>query len=337
MAQAEDTTSGRSQLNREFIFSENPQRAMCHAASLVALASGDFLACWFWGSAEGSEDTAIWLSRRTSPTVWLEPVKVADGTLPHWNPVLFLAPNGTVYLYYKVGKNIPDWQTWFISSVDGGQTWSAPKELVPGDRGGRGPVKNKPIVASNGAWLAPASREGVYWDCFVDISMDSGRTWQPGESVPIEHATFAGQGVIQPTLWESEPGKIHMLMRSTCGFICRSDSTDYGWTWSPAYSTTLPNNNSGIDLVRLPNDKLVLAYNPVGQNWGPRTPLVLSISQDNGLSWKTLLTLEHEETSQNLAEFSYPAVIPSGLGIALAYTWKRKRIAFVELTASSLS
>src|SRR5689334_13692261 len=122
MTHAEHTTSGRSQLNREFIFSENAQRTMCHAATLVALPSGDFLACWFWGSSEGSEDTAIRLSRRTGPNIWLEPVKVADcGSLPHWSPVLFLAPNGTVYLYYKVGKNIPDWQTWFITSADGAQ------------------------------------------------------------------------------------------------------------------------------------------------------------------------------------------------------------------------
>jgi predicted neuraminidase len=277
-------------------------------------------------------------------------VKVADSeALPHWNPVLFLAPDGTVYLYYKVGKSIPDWQTWFITSADGGQTWSSPQELVPGDRGGRGPVKNKPIVASNGTWLAPASREGVYWDCFVDISMDSGRSWQSSKPVPVEHATFSGRGVIQPTLWESEPGKVHMLMRSTCGFVCRSDSTDYGLTWSPVYPTTLLNNNSGIDLVQLPGGNLILAHNPVGQNWGPRTPLVLSISQDNGFSWETLLTMEHEGASQSAgastgvsgvhtgssAEFSYPSVIPSGSGVALAYTWKRKRIAFVEMVTSA--
>ena len=41
-----------------------------------------------------------------------------------------------------------------IVSEDGGYTWSD-RELVEGDRcGGRGPVKNKLIVLSNG-WWAP--------------------------------------------------------------------------------------------------------------------------------------------------------------------------------------
>jgi hypothetical protein len=66
----------------------------------------------------------------------------------------------------------------------------------------------------------------------------------------------------------------------------RSDSEDGGKTWCCAYETGLPNNNSGIDLVKLPSGGLVLAWNPVGNlpNYykGPRTPLELSYSDDNG-------------------------------------------------------
>ena len=46
-----------------------------------------------------------------------------------------------------------------------------------------------------------------------------------------------------------QPGHVHAMMRSTRGKIYRSDSTDYGRSWCPAYATTLPNNNSGIDVV----------------------------------------------------------------------------------------
>lgn len=38
--------------------------------------------------------------------------------------------------------------------------------------------------------------------------------------------------------------------------------------------------------------RLVCAYNPVTKSWGPRTPLVLSISEDNGLTWRLWVTLE---------------------------------------------
>ena len=43
---------------------------------------------------------------------------------------------------------------------------------MPGDRGGRGPVKNKVIVLSDGTWLAGASLEPDAWDVFVDRSGD---------------------------------------------------------------------------------------------------------------------------------------------------------------------
>src|SRR3546814_13002149 len=64
-----------------------------------------------------------------------------------------------------------------------------------------------------------------------------------------------GEGVIQPALWESAPGKVHMLLRSSAGVICRSDSEDYGKTWSPVYKTDLPNPNSGIDATKLGSEE----------------------------------------------------------------------------------
>ncbi|MHB8277067.1 MAG: exo-alpha-sialidase [Candidatus Humimicrobiaceae bacterium] len=76
-----------------------------------------------------------------------------------------------------------------------------------------------------------------------------------------------------------------MLLRSTEGCIYRSDSTDGGRTWTDAYPTELPNNNSGIDIVKMENGTLVLVYNPVGINWGPRTPVALTASFDNGKTW----------------------------------------------------
>ena len=69
---------------------------------------------------------------------------------------------------------------------DNGETWSEAKELVPGDRGGRGPVKNKSIVLSNGDWLAPASHEEGQWRTFVDRSSDGGKTWTAGEYVAMD-------------------------------------------------------------------------------------------------------------------------------------------------------
>lgn len=311
-------------LAEEFVFDVPAPFESCHASTLAVLRSGVVVCAWFGGTREGAGDVAIWTARRTE-TGWSEPVRTAgeDG-MPHWNPVLF-SPDGTaLFLYYKRGKTIPGWRTMVLESRDGAPAWSTPRELVPGDIGGRGPVKNKPIVSAEGLWLAPASVEGRFWDAFVDRCADGGRTWTASPPVAFPHDdTYEGTGIIQPSLWQSAPGAVHMLLRSRSGRIWRSDSSDGGRTWRPAYPTCLPNNGSGIDLDRTAGGALALAYNPVGMPKGPRTPLVIGVSTDNGENWSQAAVVEIEP-----GEFSYPAVLARGEEILLSYTWNRKRIAF---------
>ncbi|WJH37421.1 exo-alpha-sialidase [Paenibacillus sp. CC-CFT747] len=178
----------------------------------------------------------------------------------------------------------------------------------------------------DGTWLAPASIETEEaWDSFVDISRDEGKTWTQSGWVPIDHSKLKGKGIIQPTLWSGDD-QVHMLLRSTEGYIYRSDSTDNGETWSEAYPTTLVNNNSGIDLAQLPNGTLVLVHNPVEGNWAARTPLICSASQDNGETWKEAFVLENEP-----GEYSYPAIVAKGDRTFIVYTWKRERIVCWEI------
>ena len=93
-------------------------------------------------------------------------------------------------------------------------------------------------------------------------------TGETAEDQPL----VTGKGVIQPTLWQSQPGRVHMLLRSTEGRIFRSDSNDNGQSWSRAYPIDMPNNNSGIDLAQTPQGYLALATIPWGKI-GERGPL----------------------------------------------------------------
>jgi predicted neuraminidase len=317
---------------------------MCHASNICVLNNNDILVAWFGGTREGEDDTAIWIARYTEDA-WQEAVKVEDTyNVPHWNPILFQQIDGTLLLFYKIGKEIKSWKTMYRYSNDYGMTWSSPKELVEGDTGGRGPVRNKIIRLSDNSIIAGASIESGIWYAFADRSIDNGETWEKSNhiyiegikyqghktvnhsNIPVSEQSFYGRGVIQPTIWESKPGFVHMLLRSSERLIYRSDSSDYGKTWGNAYPTTLPNNNSGIDVVKLENGSLVLCYNPISENWGARTPLSLTISNDNGNTWEHLLHLENTE-----GEYSYPSIVSKNNNIYVSYTWNRKYIAFVHL------
>lgn len=321
----------------EHIFEDVPF-ASCHASSLVQLPNNRTLAVWFAGSREGFDDVGIWGSERVQAK-WTPPRRLAKvRDLPHWNPVLFTAPNGDVHLYFKVSVDVPTngerkrvtdgWETYQMISQDQGKTWGEPHPLVPGDTLGRGPVKNKPILLSNGYWLAGASIETRnpdpekpdIWDVFVDYSTDHGKTWQATDRLILDRSQVSGKGVIQPTLWESTSGHVHMLTRSTEGVAFRADSTDFGKTWSALYPTDLPNNNSGLDIAKLSDGTLALICNPVPKG---RYPLSILLSINNGKTWPHHLDIETES-----GEYSYPAIIPTQTGMAVTYTHNRKTIAY---------
>jgi predicted neuraminidase len=204
------------------IFDSHPEFAQGHASTIVAVDPGEFLVAWFGGTHEKHDGVSIWMSRGNG-TTWDVPQKVAKiRNDPHWNPVLFNAPDGKLYLYFKVGKEIDDWETWVQTSEDKGKTWSDPQELVPGDRGGRGPVRNHLLVLSDGTWLAPASNEkNKVWNAFLDRSTDGGKTWEATPFLELDRSLIAEEGIIQPTAWESSPGNVHILMRSSGGKIAR--------------------------------------------------------------------------------------------------------------------
>lgn len=310
-------------LTREFIFVAGVHFTECHASTVLPLPGGNVLAAWFAGSREGADDVSIWLGRRSGDAGWtVEKIAKCDDS-PHWNPVLFQKENGEILLFFKMGKPIPRWKTMVMSSVDGGTRWSAPRELVPGDEsGGRGPVRCKPVYNDAGAILAPASVETqTAWDAFVDISRNGGGTWTKAP-VPLVRSGLAGKGIIQPTLWRSGGEAVHMLLRSTEGRVYRSDSQDGGMSWSPAYPTGLPNNNSGIDVAPV-GERLALIYNPVGEDWGRRTPLCLTVSGDNGQSWGPDFAMEDIE-----GEFSYPAMAQMDGILHITHTWRRQTIEY---------
>ena len=326
------------------IFSPNKYFPQCHASTLAQYKDGKIYAAWFAGTKEANPDTAIWMSYlELDKAVWAPPFVIAKvSDVAHWNPVLFIAPNSNMYLFFKVGSLISNWITYY--KVFDGTSWTEPKQLVRNSMN-RGPVRSKPIVLSNGTWIAPTSiektlgtpsifkKQDVVWKAFVDVSKDNGKTWKKSDVIDFDrHIHGIGGkfgGVIQGTMWESGEGNAHMLLRSTAGSIFRTDTSNYGDSWSEAYPISLPNNNSGIDVARL-NKVIFLVYNPVSGNWAARTPLSISVSDDNGSTWSAPVNIASGEGS-----FSYPSIVVlQDQSLGITYTWNRVSIVFVKIKLS---
>ena len=310
----------------------------CHASNLLITSKGVRAAVFFAGTRESDPDTGIWYVTGTESQPFRPPrCMIKTGMVPHWNPVLVESSHG-VDLFFKTGTLPSTWTTYKMPL--GGSA----VEIEDEDGIARGPVRSSILKLSNGDWLAPSSHEVVVkhatltspalvvWDSFVDISKDEGKTWERTEFIPYDRKKFGKYGgVIQPTMWESLPGQVHMLLRSTIGKLCRSDSNDYGKTWSPVEETDLPNNNSGVDVAKNPKTGvLALVYNPVGADWGARTPISVAFSLGRGKTWFNIKNIE-----SGYGSFSYPSVAPLGDGFAVTYTWNRLRIAYVEFDAKS--
>jgi len=315
-------------ITSNYIFENAPFEA-CHASTLVELDKNSIMSAWFGGKHEGSKDVSIWTSINRNGN-WSSPIEIANGIqndslrFPCWNPVLFKAKNGILYLHYKVGANPREWWAEYKTSNNNGKTWSNAKKLPEGFLG---PIKNKPIQIKNGEILYPSSTESLdekKWVIHIEKTDAEGKNWR---KINIDCDTF---GVIQPSILTYPNGKLQLLCRSRQNVIIESWSVDNGETWTKLKPTTLPNPNSGSDAVTLKDGKQLLIYNPLeaGKNWWEgRSVLKLAISND-GKSWKNIYTLEEHLKG----EYSYPAIIQIEDGaVHLSYTSLRKKIRYVKL------
>jgi predicted neuraminidase len=316
----------------EFIFESAPFPS-CHASTVVELANGDVMSAWFGGAGEGRPDVAIWSAIRTKAG-WSAPRElVREPNVPTWNPVLFHTKDGKLWLYYKYGRSPDTWTAGRLSSADEGKTWSAPEHLPAGLYG---PIRAKPLVMDDGVIVSGTSVESYgSWAAWVERSADSGKTWTKFGPITVPdrapaRTPGASDGLIQPSVIRLDARRLRLYARATpnIGKIAIADSTDRGLTWTQARTIDVPNPNSGIDAVALPDGRVVLVYNHTPSG---RSPLNLAISKDG----------EHFEMFKTLVdtpgEYSYPAMIVGKDGaLHITYTWQRKRIKYVRVPLSEL-
>lgn len=323
-----------------------------HAPSLIELDNGDLACVWFGGSDEGAGDIKVYMSRlRNEEAKWSDPVQLShDYTKSDQNPSLFQAPSGELWVIHTSmdtrGCTLHEWQAklrdkevtgpfamqhtstvQYRISRDRGESWEPAKTLL--DRQGtfcRHPV----TVLSNGNWIFPVwyssldeTRQFGYDYSSVHISGNQGESWREVE-IP------GSKGRVHPSIVELENGKLVAFFRSrNADRIYRSESADYGESWSVPEPTVLPNNNASIRAIRLQSGGIAIIFNHCSANEDPsvvlwpyeRVPVTIAISEDEGITWPYMRHIETgdnysgERNSKYNRRYEYPSVIQSKDGM----------------------
>ena len=327
-----------------------------HGPALLELPNGDLLCVWFAGSFEGNADVHIVCSRLEKDSeAWTEPVDVSgDPERSEQNPSLFYGPDGAAWCMYtaqldrQAGKDNMQFTAVVRcqKSTDGGRTWGPYETVFPEE----GTFCRQPIqVLSNGRWifsnwLCTDSAEGLSGDpTAFRISDDQGKTWRT-VMMPESH------GHVHANVVELEPGHLVAFMRNREAYrIHRSESFDYGETWSEPKPTPLPNNNSSISAIKLQSGRIAVAYNPTctpdpqpgKAAWpGLRCPVAVALSEDGGLTFPIIRWMERgegyigDENKTNNKQYEYPYLMQTKDGmIHLAYAaWTRDAMKYVRFT-----
>lgn len=158
-----------------------------------------------------------------------------------------------------------------------------------------------PVVINKNRLIVPLYSDGFSFSLMA-ITDDWGQTWHT--STPL-----VGLGNIQPTVVQKKDGTLYTLMRDNGPPPKRlhaSESRDYGETWSPVIDSDLPNPGAGAEIITLKNGYLALISNDTERG---RHSLLVSISDDEGRTWKWKRHLEREQAQQGASEFHYPSII----------------------------
>jgi predicted neuraminidase len=158
-----------------------------------------------------------------------------------------------------------------------------------------------PFVLDGRRLIVPLYSDG-FSISLMAITDDWGKTWKT--STPL-----VGQGNIQPSIVRRKDGALYTLMRDNGPApkrLHQSESRDNGETWSKVTDSDLPNPGSGAEIIGLRNGHWALIYNDTTAG---RNSLAVSISEDEGKTWKWKRHLEYDPPGPEAGQYHYPSII----------------------------
>jgi predicted neuraminidase len=173
-----------------------------------------------------------------------------------------------------------------------------------------------PIQLPSGRILVGLYSDG-YSFSLVAISDDNGASWTTSEPL-------VGGGNVQPSLVRKKDGTIVTYMRDNGPApkrIPTSFSKDEGITWSPVVDTDIPNPGTSVEVVGLRDGTWLLIYNDLERG---RNSLAVSVSDDEGATWKWTRHLDRDMRTEGAGQFHYPSIIQAQDGsIHATYSYYR--------------
>lgn len=350
-------------------------------AQLAEAPNGDLL-CWWLsgGDAEPARDNCVLMTRSTDkgktwsePVVWMPAEEDASAV-----GTVMSTPDGRLFAlgaYWPSEKQYTIWKYFRMESSDNGKTWTEPKpfKLRPQENVALGRV----IQLPNGEYLVPASffeerpeplrasiadlvRAASEQEALSMPAAEGTPAWKFGthlhgcsvfvtrdpelrDMIEYGHVANRPLGLLEPTCVQLKDGRVVMLMRAEYGGrLWRADSTDNGRTWTEAWETDIPNPSALSCLIRLPDGRIALFHNPVGQKGacGPRSPLSIWISDDEMGSWadKQDLVATRDNPrpagwAPGLDVLAYPCALLVDGQLVCVYDRNRRQTMFLELAA----
>jgi predicted neuraminidase len=325
---------------RKTVVNPSSMQAKSHSASLVQTMDGTMFAAWYAGSGEGAADVAIYLAKADDAGNWQEPRAIITreraqsdlgrNVVSLGNPLLIADGGRLGLLFVTIAAGRWSGSSMNIAwSEDGGETWSQAKNLTMNPLGNLSALpRNPPAPLVGGGWAVPVYEE--FLGKFPEI------LWLRPRGGNFEFAVSriaGGVSVLQPSLIPLSENAAVCLMRDfrPAKWMRTTATEDAGRTWTAPQATELPNKDSGVCGVRLPDGTLLAAYND--RSTGKRENLRLAVSRDNGATWKTIATLEEEPG----VEFSYPYMLCGGDGtVRMLYSARQTQIVYAEFNTAWL-
>ncbi len=135
-------------------------------------------------------------------------------------------------------------------------------------------------------------------------------------------APLVGDGPVQPSLARRRDGSLAAYMRDNGPppkRLLYSESRDRGETWSPVTDTEIPNPGAGAEVVNLRSGRWALINNATEQG---RHSLAVSLSEDEGKSWRWTRHLELDRSPEGRGSYGYPSLLQARDGTLHAtYTY----------------